>query len=637
MLNLVNLSLRRGPQLLIADASLSVHAGERVGLVGANGSGKSSLFSLIRGELQPDAGECRLPPRLVTAHVAQETPPDPRPALDYVMDGDRELREVQHALGEAEQADDGQRIASLHGRLESIGGYDAHARAARLMHGLGFRSGQEQQAVSTLSGGWRMRLNLAQALMCRSDLLLLDEPTNHLDLDAVLWLQDWLNGYQGTLLLISHDRDFLDAVCRRILHLEGGRLQSYTGNYSGFQRQRAARLEQQQALHQRQQEERARLQQFIDRFRAKATKARQAQSRIKALERMEVVAPVQEDQAFSFRFLPPEKLPNPLLQLESGTAGYPGARILEAVNLQLSPGDRIGLLGPNGAGKSTLVRTLAGMQPMLAGDRHTAQDLVIGYFAQHQVEQLDPDASPLLHLQRLDPRATEQQLRDFLGGFGFHGDAALAAVAPLSGGEKARLVLALLVYRRPNVLLLDEPTNHLDLDMRHALAMALQSFDGALVVIAHDRHLLRMTTDQLYLVADGVVDEFTGDLDDYARWLASRRQPANERASTEERPAERTTASDRREQRRQEAQRRQALLPLRENVRKLEQRLNRLEQRRGELEDELAAPALYEEASREQLQTLLFEQGQLLQELHQIEEQWMQAADALEQAENTAS
>ncbi|MCC5812556.1 MAG: ATP-binding cassette domain-containing protein [Ectothiorhodospiraceae bacterium] len=634
MLNLVNLSLRRGPRLLLSGITLTIHAGERVGVVGANGSGKSSLFSLLLGRLQPDAGEYSLPPRIVIAHVAQETPADSRPALDYVMDGDGELREVQQSLERAEAAGNGELIATLHGRLESIGGYDAHARAARLMHGLGFRPGQEHQPVSSLSGGWRMRLNLAQALMCRSDLLLLDEPTNHLDLDAVLWLQEWLSAYQGTLLLISHDRDFLDAVCGRILHLEGGGLQSYSGNYSAFQRQRLARMEQQQALHQRQLEERARLQQFIDRFRAKATKARQAQSRIKALERMDIVAPVQQDAQFGFRFQPPLKLPNPLLQLEDAAAGYGNTPVLEGLNLQLSPGDRIGLLGPNGAGKSTLVRTLAGVQPMLHGHRHVAQDLVIGYFAQHQLEQLDPAASPLLHLQRLDPRATDQQLRDFLGGFAFHGDAAVAEVAPLSGGEKARLALALLVYQRPNLLLLDEPTNHLDLDMRQALAMALQSFEGALVVIAHDRHLLRMTTDQLYLLADGRLDEFSGDLDDYARWLAGRRQQATTRAAPEEPAGDRVTAAERKEQRRQQAERRQALQPLRQSVQSLERRLERLGQRRTELEQQLAESDLYEEANRSALQALLQEQGQVLQELQQVEEQWMQAADALEQAEN---
>ncbi len=631
MLNFVNLALRRGSTLLFSDANLTIHAGERVGIVGANGTGKSSLFGLIRGSLQADAGDCQLPPGLVIAHVAQETPTDERPALDYVMDGDAELRRVQADLARAEAAHDGTRIASLHERMHTIGAYDAHARAARLMHGLGFTPGQEQAPVASLSGGWRMRLNLAQALMCRSDLLLLDEPTNHLDLDAVLWLQDWLGNYPGTLLLISHDREFLDAVVGRVIHVDQGRLQSYTGNYSDFERQRAARLEQQQAQHMRQVEERARLQQFIDRFRAKATKARQAQSRVKALERMEVTQAVRDSQAFQFSFLEPRKLPNPLLQLEAASVGYGQQAALSEVNLQLSPGDRIGLLGPNGAGKSTLIRSIAGLQDLLTGKRHSAQDLTIGYFAQHQLEQLDPAASPLLHLQRLDPRATEQALRDFLGGFGFSGDSALAEVAPLSGGEKARLALALLVYQRPNLLLLDEPTNHLDLDMRQALAMALQSFSGALVVIAHDRHLLRMTTDRLFLVADQRVSEFDGDLDDYARWLAGRRQQNGQAAATDS--GDRVTASDRKEQRRLEAERRKALQPLRRRVEALEKQLGELESRRKELEQALAAPELYEAENKARMQALLQEQASLMQTLQQVEEDWMAAAAELETAE----
>ncbi|MCC5858513.1 MAG: ATP-binding cassette domain-containing protein [Ectothiorhodospiraceae bacterium] len=630
MLNLVNLSLRRGGNLLISGASLTIHAGERVGIIGANGTGKSSLFSLIRGALQADAGECRLPPGLVIAHVAQETPADPRPALEYVMDGDAELRRVQADLAHAESRQDGVRIASLHEQMHAIDGYGAHARAARLLHGLGFAPGQEQIPVEEFSGGWRMRLNLAQALMCRSDLLLLDEPTNHLDLDAVLWLQDWLGGYPGTLLLISHDREFLDAVAQRMIHLDGGGMHTYTGNYSDFERQRAVRLEQQQATHERQQRERARLQQFIDRFRAKATKARQAQSRIKALERMEFTEAVREPQAFRFGFAEPERLPNPLLQLEDATVGYGDTPVLSGVNLQLSPGDCIGLLGPNGAGKSTLIRSIAGVQPLQAGHRHTAQELAVGYFAQHQLEQLDASASPLLHLQRLDPRATEQRLRDFLGNFGFTGDNALAPVAPFSGGEKARLVLALLVYQRPNVLLLDEPTNHLDLDMRQALAVALQWFTGALVVIAHDRHLLRMTTDRLYLVADHRLQEFQGDLDDYARWLAGRRQATGEQEPQAD--SGRTTAAHRREQRRREADRRKAMQPLRRRVESLERELNQLEQRKAALEQELARPELYQEAHRNRLQELLKEQGGISLRLQEVEDNWMQAAAELEDA-----
>jgi ATP-binding cassette subfamily F protein 3 len=530
MLNFSDLSLRRGPRLLFEQASFTIHPGHKVGLTGANGCGKSSLFALLRGELHADSGDFSIPPKWVIAHVAQETPALEKSAIDYVLDGDVELRQVERALEAAVMADDGHKQGELHAQLEAIDGYTARSRASRLLHGLGFKPGEEERLVTTFSGGWRMRLNLAQALMCRSDLLLLDEPTNHLDLDAVIWLQEWLRSYPGTLMLISHDRDFLDEVVDEILHVEQQRITLYSGNYSAFEHIRAERLANQQSAYEKQQREIKHVQSYIDRFRAKATKAKQAQSRIKALQRMEQIAPAHVDSPFHFAFRSPEKLPDPLLMLDKIDVGYDDKLILNGVRLSLYPGDRIGLLGHNGAGKSTLIKLIAGELSCRAGEIKPAKDLKVGYFAQHQLEQLHAESTPVEHLQRLDPKADEQSLRDYIGGFGFTNDRALSPVAPFSGGEKARLVLALLVYQRPNLLLLDEPTNHLDLEMRHALALALQDFEGALVVVSHDRHLLRSVTDKLLLVDSGKADEFDGDLDDYRRWISTQQ---NEESATD--------------------------------------------------------------------------------------------------------
>ncbi|MHB8455547.1 MAG: ATP-binding cassette domain-containing protein [Acidiferrobacterales bacterium] len=636
MLNFTNLSVRRGSRLLIADMNLTIHAHQKVGITGANGSGKSSLLALVRGELQPDAGTLTLPPRLVMAHVAQETPAGEMPAIDYILEGDAELAHLLLELDIAERAEDGARQGALHVRIDEIDGYSARARAARLLHGLGFNAGSHENPVASFSGGWRMRLNLARALMCRSDILLLDEPTNHLDLDAIIWLENWLRGYPGTLLLISHDRDFLDRVVAQILHVEssgnGGSAELYSGNYTAFETYRAAEITRRQADSARQQREIKRMRSFVDRFRAKATKARQAQSRLKALARMELIAPVYLDSPFQFEFLVPEKLPNPLLRLEKAAAGYGDIPVLRDVEFGISPGDRIGLLGQNGAGKSTLIKLLAGIVPLAAGQRQPARDLRVGYFAQHQLDQLRSDDNALVHLQRLDRAAREQNLRDFLGRFGFGGDRITESIASFSGGEKARLALALLLYQRPNLVLLDEPTNHLDLAMRHALATALQGFEGAMVLVSHDRHLLRTVTDTLLVVADGTVTAFDGTLDDYPGWLEARSGNASDLQTA----AAGERAPGRKEKRRNDALRRKQLQPLRDRLRQLEQSLDRLARDQERLAGELAAPNLYDDAQRDRLKKLLIDKGRADQALTAAEETWLAASEELQAAERTS-
>jgi ATP-binding cassette subfamily F protein 3 len=633
MLNFNDVAIRRGPRLLFSGATFSLFRGEKVAISGENGSGKSSLLCLVRGELHPDAGTFEMPAQLAIAHVSQELIASERAAIEFVIDGDPELRAIEHAIesatAEAHASDAGIRLGELYARYAAAGGYDARSRAGRLMHGLGFTSDDETRVVREFSGGWRVRLNVAQALMCRSDLLLLDEPTNHLDLDAILWLETWLRDYPGTLLLIAHDREFLDRVANRVVNLEHGMAHAYRGNYSAFEEQRAAELAEQAALFSRQQREIKHMESFVERFRAKASKARQAQSRLKALERMQRIAPAHVDSPFEFSFAEPFKLPRPLLTLEDQSAGYSARVVLEHVKLTLSPGDRIALLGRNGAGKSTYMKLLAGELAALCGTRTEARDLRIGYFAQHQLEQLAPKESALQNLRRvgaaLAARATEQELRDFLAGFGFRGERVFEPVGPFSGGEKARLVLALVTYLRPNLLLLDEPTNHLDLEMRQALAVALQDYAGAVVLVSHDRHLLRTVADEFYIVHDGRAAAFDGDLEDYARWLTEADSAAAEPA--ERKPA---TTESRRQRKREEAERRNRLSPLRAAIAKCEAQLERLARERSRVQAALEAPDIYADANRLRLDKLLEEQTQLVRQTGTAEDAWLAATESLE-------
>lgn len=624
-----SLQIRRGIRVLLDNATATINPGQKVGLVGKNGCGKSTLLSLLKNEMSADAGSVSFPTNWALAWVNQETPALNMPAIEYVIDGDREFRQLESELQHANDINDGHAIATLHGKLDAIQAWTIQSRASSLLHGLGFSQEQLQRPVSDFSGGWRMRLNLAQALVCRSDLLLLDEPTNHLDLDAVIWLERWLKSYPGTLILISHDRDFLDPVVDKILHIEQQSLFEYTGNYSSFERQRATKLAQQQSLFENQQLKVAHLQSYIDRFRAQATKAKQAQSRIKMLERMELIAPAHVDNPFTFSFRQPESLPNPLLKMEKVSAGYGDRVILNSIKLNLVPGSRIGLLGRNGAGKSTLIKLLAGELEPLQGDIGLAKGIKLGYFAQHQLEFLRADESPLQHLSRLAPKVLEQQLRDYLGGFGFQGDQVTEKTERFSGGEKARLVLALIVWQRPNLLLLDEPTNHLDLDMRQALTEALIDFEGALVVVSHDRHLLRSTTDDLYLVHDGKVETFDGDLEDYQQWLSElQKQQAQQDAAPK--LDNTNSAQARKDQKRREAELRTQTQPLRKQITQLEKQMEKLNAQLAAAEEQLGDSGIYEQSRKADLTAALKAQADAKSALEECEMAWLDAQEQLE-------
>ena len=566
---------------------------------------------------------------MVIAHVAQETLALDSSAIEYVLDGDVQLRQLEEKIRNAEKNNEGETLAHLYSEMEAIDGYTANSRAATLLSGLGFTTAQEDAAVKQFSGGWRMRLNLAQALMCRSDILLLDEPTNHLDLDAVIWLETWLKNYKGTLLLISHDRDFLDNVADQIAHIEHRGVTLYSGNYSAFEIRRAEYLATQQSAYEKQQREVQHMHKFVERFRAKATKAKQAQSRIKALERMELIAPAHVDSPFNFHFRQADKMPNPLITLVDAAIGYNEQPLLSNVKLTIHPGDRIGLLGHNGAGKSTLIKLLSGELRVLKGELTAAKELNIGYFAQHQLEQLDFEASPLLHLQRIDPKATESDLRKYLGGFAFNNDMAVDPVAPLSGGEKARLVLALVVYQKPNLLLLDEPTNHLDLEMRHALTVAMQEYEGAMIIVSHDRHLLRTVTDTLLLVADGGVSEFDGSLEDYRQWLSQQNKKPSV-ITTEEKINNSNDEQNKKQIRQSSAEKRKLLKPLQNKLKKLEKQMLELSSSKESLEQKLASNDVYSESNKDALKKLLQEQGQVDSSLQQVEMDWLEVSEELE-------
>ncbi len=631
MIRLEQVNLQRSGNYLLESVSLTLKPGYKIGLIGANGCGKSTLLALIRGELQPDQGDVTVSRGQRIAHMAQEVEHLDRSALDFVLDGDTELRKIQNQLAEAEASADHNRSGTLHAKLADHDGYTAESRAARLLNGLGFKQEQLGLPTRSFSGGWRMRLNLAKALMMPSDILLLDEPTNHLDLDAILWLQQWLKQYPGTLLVISHDRDFMDDVVGHIIHIEQRQAFLYSGNYSDFERQRAERLALQQSAFEKQQRQRAHLEQFIRRFKAKASKAKQAQSRVKALSKLEDLAPAHIDSPFSFTIPEADKTSTPLLHLEKASVGYGDTAILSNINLNIQPGDRIALLGPNGAGKSTLIRALAGETSLIHGKRVDGEHLTIGYFAQHQLETLDSNASPLLHLQRMSPDAREQTLRDFLGGFGFHGDQTSDTIESFSGGEKARLALALIAWQKPNLLLLDEPTNHLDLEMRLALTLALQSFEGAMILVSHDRHLIRSTVDSLYLVHSGRMDEFGGDLDEYSSWLDEQRKEQRKQPEAEPDAASKLdSAADRKARKREEAEIRRKLSPLKKTADKLELQLEKIQTKLAATEEALSDPDIYQDSKKDKLKELLASQTDLKNQAEETEEQWMEAMEAFE-------
>ncbi|MFQ3206019.1 MAG: ATP-binding cassette subfamily F protein 3 [Glaciecola sp.] len=648
MIQIQNLSLQRGIKELIKQANVEIYPGHKAAVIGPNGCGKSTLFGLLRGEIQPDMGECLVPKGWHIVSVAQETPGTDRSAIDYAIDGDARLRQLQADLVKAEIAHDGDKIGHLHDLLAQTGAYDVEARASTILSGLGFKNEQLSLPVSSFSGGWRMRLNLAQALLCDSDLLLLDEPTNHLDLDAVIWLETWIQRYKGTLLLISHDKSFIDACVNNIVSFEQQNLISYSGNYSSYEHQRAERMRLQASEYEKQERKKAHLNSFITRFKAKASKAKQAQSRVKQLEKMQDILPVHQTSGFQFSFKPPEKLPNPLVRMEEVQVGYADNIILKQVKMNLVPGSRIGLLGKNGAGKSTFIKLLAEELRPLRGEYETSAGLTIGYFAQHQVELLHLESSAFDHVFRLDKTQTEQQIRDYLGGFGFHGNEALKAVAPMSGGEKARLVLALVVFQKPNLLLLDEPTNHLDMEMRHALTFALQAFEGAMVLVSHDRFLLSTVCDEFYLVDAGGVNVFDGDLDDYKKWLFSTASnnktadklsaaPGSSFGASTDNNSDTTTQKisndvDKKTRKRMEAQFRQSTKKLRDMISREEKRMEANNQQLAKLEIELSDTTLYDAENKKRLNQVLSAQANCKAELEEIELSWLDAQEQLEVA-----
>ena len=628
MIALDGITLARGAKILLEQTSITIHTGQRVGLVGNNGSGKSSLFALLRGELHPDRGTLTLPPNCLIASVSQDTPSLEQAALEYVLDGNRPFRDAQRAIATAEKEEDGMALARAHDAFALAGGYELPATARQLLGGLGFLPGQHERGVADFSGGWRMRLNLAQALIAPADLLLLDEPTNHLDLDAIIWLQDFLAGHRATLILISHDRVFLDALCQQILHIDDKRLESYRGNYSQFERLRHERRAQAESAYAKQEAKRAHIHSYVARFRAKATKARQAQSRLKALERLNASAPPPQEKSFALSFPAADDYPSPIVRLENAAIGYAGRPLFPDVSLSLDSAARIALLGRNGAGKSTVMKALAGTLPLICGKREAHKNACIGYFTQHQLDRLDPHQTPLWHMRRVLPDRSEQVRRNFLGAYGFGGAHAQSRIGEFSGGEKARLALALIIATRPNLLLLDEPTNHLDLAMRDILTRALLDYHGAMVIISHDRNLLRLSCDQFYLVENGRCRPFTGDLEDYRKHFG--RQTGAPGVKTADTPAPKSTDTEKQNgNRAQDAARRR---PLQRNLERIEKQLEQLEKTRAALENQLTDPALYTPENKKQLNVIQTQKSANDQALENAESDWIQIAEKIEES-----
>lgn len=619
MLKLTQVHLQRGTKTLLNGADLYIRPNEKVGIIGKNGAGKSSFFALLLKQLEYDGGSIEFNKSMKIAHLAQEIEATEKIALEFVLDGDAEFRDLEKSIDQAEAKHDGLLLSNLHEKMLHIDGYNASNRAAALLYGLGFSNDQISLPVKAFSGGWRMRLNLAKTLMSRAEFYLLDEPTNHLDLEAIIWLEKWLQSLKATLLIISHDRDFLDNVVDHIAHIENQKIQYYAGNYSSFEIQRSEQLILQQAIYEKQQRQRAHMQKFVDRFRYKASKAKQAQSRLKALERMSLVSAAHTDSEFSFGFKDIDKLPRPMISLEKVKAGYDSNIILDNINLTINPGDRFGIIGPNGAGKSTFIKLLANQLKPLSGEMFFHNDLSIGYFTQHQMEYLDITASPLLHLQRVDRKVTEQIGRNFLGQFNFHGDMAINPITYFSGGERARLALALLIWQKPNLLLLDEPTNHFDLDMRHALTMALQDFTGAIVLISHDRHLIRTTTDELLLVYQGQVRKFEFSIDEYPACLDKINVPLNK-------PVE-TKSTNKKLARQQAAQAREAAKDSKASLQQLEKKMSLCQAQLAALAEKLLDASLYETENKAKLSQLLQQQGESQKQLQQLEQEWLQLAE----------
>ena len=626
MLKFSNLSLRRGKKELFTDVNVTINPKTKVGLTGANGTGKTSLIKLILGELQADTGELFVAKKLIIAHVAQEIANSNESAIDYVINGDKEYRQLENTLSLAEKNNDSNKLAVIYDQLQQIDGYTVTARASKLLNGLGFSVAQEKNPVNSFSGGWRMRLNLAQALMCRSEILLLDEPTNHLDLEAIIWLESWLKKYPGIVLLISHDRDFLNSVCNQIINIENNQLTQYTGNYDSFEQVRAEKLNQQQSQYQSQQRQIKHMQKYIDRFRYQATKAKQAQSRIKALDRMEVISAAQLDSPFNFSFAIEGFIPQQLIKIDKADTGYGDTTILKDIGLMIEKGDKIGLLGFNGAGKSTLIKLLANELAVFSGTIEYAKEIKIGYFAQHQIEQLHMDQSPIEHLKSLDPKISEQKARNFLGGFDFHNDMAKESIEHFSGGEKARLVLALTVYQKPNLLLLDEPTNHLDIKMRHAISVALQSFDGAMILVSHDRHLLSTVTDKLILVANRKVTQFDGDLQDYYHWANETRK---KRLVSENSDSSKQN-NQKKQQRQNSALIRQNQKPLRQKLRGIEKELGKLQTSEHKIDEILLDEAMYTSENQTKLKELTIKQTKTKRKIIELENDWLEISELLE-------